>query len=116
MENNGTSRKALARQYKERIKLGGVYLIRNTLTGKLLLEATTNLQGSKNRFAFAQSTGSCIDLKLQADWDRQGSADFVLEVLEELDMGEGQSDADFKKDILLLKELWLEKLSGSVFY
>lgn len=117
MENNGASRKDLIRQYKERQKIGGVYLIRNTLNGKLLLDATTDLQGIRNRFEFARKTGSCVDLKLQADWDKQGGGGaFAFETLEELEKGEAQTEAGFKADIQLLKEMWLEKLGGGDFY
>ena len=116
MENGNPSRKELTRQYKERTKLGGVYLIRNTLSGKALFDSTADLQGSRNRFEFARKTGSCIDLKLQTDWAAQGGDAFVFETLEELKQGEGQTDAGFKADIALLKEMWLEKLSGEELY
>jgi hypothetical protein len=110
------TKKELQAQYKERKVIGGVYTIRNTSNNKLLLEAATDLQGSKNRFDFAKSTGSCVNTKLYADWAKQGSGDFVLEVLEELEKGETQTDKEFKADVDLLREMWLEKLSGSELY
>jgi hypothetical protein len=93
-----------------------VFVIRNTLTDKLLLDATADLQGSKNRFAFAQQTGSCTDLKLQGDWAKQGASAFALEVLEELAKSETQTDAEFAADIKCLKEMWAEKLANKDFY
>jgi hypothetical protein len=85
-------------------------------SGKALLDSTVDLQGVRNRFEFAQKTGSCVYIKLQADWAAQGGNMFALETLEELEQGEGQTDADFKADIALLKEMWLEKLSGEELY
>lgn len=106
------ARRELKSQYKERKKTGGVFVIRNMATGRALLLAAADLQGSKNRFEFAQKTGSCIDLKLQKDWAEQGGGAFAFEVLEELEKGETQTDAEFREDIAVLKEIWQEKLAG----
>lgn len=110
------SKKELKMQYKERKVVGGVFVIRNTLKDKLLLDATTDLQGSKNRFAFAQQTGSCIHPKMQKDWQEQKGAGIDFEVLEELEKGETQTDAEFAADIMTLKELWKEKLAEKNLY
>lgn len=107
------SKKEQLRQYKERTKVGGVYVIRNTQNHKQFVEAAVDLQSSQNRFAFARQTGSCVDMKLQKDWNK-GEA-FEFEVLEELTKSEGQTDAQFKEDLKLLKEIWREKLSGEFY-
>ena len=109
-------KKALKAQYKERKVIGGVFVIRNTITGKLLLDAATDLQGSKNRFAFARQTGNCVDMKLQSDWKQQGANAFAFEILEELEKSETQTDAEFSADIKLLKEIWTEKLADKDLY
>ena len=117
MDNNKT-KKELQAKYKERKIIGGVYVIKNTHNGKLLLGAVTNLQGSKNRFEFAQAqnSGSCVSMKLYADWKAHGKDKFVYEVLEELEKGELQTAAEFEADIDFLKKIWLEKLSDKDFY
>jgi hypothetical protein len=109
-------RKELKAQYKERKVIGGVFVIRNTETGKPFLDATTDLQGSKNRFAFARQTGNCTDLKLQGDWAKHGASAFALEVLEELVKTETQTDAEFAADVKCLKAMWAEKLADKDFY
>ena len=101
--------------YKEREIIGGVFAIRNTLNNKLLLDAAVNLKGSQNRFEFSRKHGSCIYMKLQKDWGKQGGH-FVFEVLEELKKGETQTDEEFKEDIAVLKEIWLTKLSEKDLY
>jgi hypothetical protein len=113
---DGKTRKELQAQYKERKIIGGVYAIKNTRKDKLLLDVSTDLRGSSNRFDFAKKTGSCVNVKLQSDWNEQGSDDFAFEVLEESEKGETQTDAEFKADIDLLKEMWLERLSGGNLY
>ena len=112
LDSNDKKKEILAR-YKERVTVGGVYLIRNTNTNQLLLDGAADLQSIKNRFEFAQKTGSCVNPKLQKDWSEHGSGAFALEVLEELRKGDTQTDTDFKADVLLLKEMWFEKLSNS---
>ena len=109
-------KKELQNRYKEREIVGGVYSITNTLNNKVFLEAATDMRGIKNRFEFAQKTGSCIHVKLQRDWDRQGGGQFVFEVLEELHKGDAQTEEGFKADLALLKEMWLETLSDKEFY
>ena len=113
---DSSRRKELQSQYAEREIVGGVYAVRNTLSNKLLIEAATDLNGSKNRFEFARKTGSCVYVKMQQDWAKQGSDHFEFEVLEELKKGETQTQAEFKADIGLLRELWREKLSAEDFY
>jgi hypothetical protein len=109
-------KKELQAQYAEREIIGGVYVVRNTLNNKLLLDAATDLKASKNRFEFARKTGVCVYLPLQKDWEEQRGGQFVFEVLEELKKSETQTQAEFKADIGLLKELWSERLSNEDLY
>lgn len=115
MKDNKT-KKEMQTQYKEREIIGGVYIIKNTLKNKLFLDAAIDLQSSKNRFEFAQKTGSGVHMKLQQDWAEQGSSQFVFQVLEELKKSENQTAEEFNADIGLLKEMWLEKLSEENLY
>lgn len=115
MDQNQT-KKDMINQYKDREITGGIYAIKNTETGKMLIEATTDLRGRQNRFEFSQKTGTCVYVKLRDDWNKQKGEQFILEVLEELKKGESQSMEDFKADIEILLEMWLEKLAGSDLY
>jgi len=110
------SKKELQAQYKEREIIGGICAIKNTLNNKILLEATTDLQASKNRFEFSQKTGSCVHMKLQSDWSKQGGGQFVFEIIEELKKGDAQTAKEFKADIDILMEIWLEKISDRDLY
>jgi hypothetical protein len=110
------SKKELAAQYKEREVIGGVYITKNTVSGKMLLEATADLRGAGNRFEFAQKTGSCVNAKLQRDWTELGADKFIFEVLEELKKEPAQTPEEFNEDIAVLKEIWLEKLMGEQLY
>ena len=109
-------KKALKSEYAEREVIGGVYLVRNTLNNKALLDTATDLKACKNRFEFALTTGSCVYPKLQQEWSAQGGRHFTLEVLEELSKGETQTQAEYKSDLEFLKDIWLEKLTDEELY
>ncbi|MDR1194176.1 MAG: GIY-YIG nuclease family protein [Peptococcaceae bacterium] len=108
------TKKELAAAYRSREVVGGVFAVRNTIHGKILLEATADLQGSRNRFAFMKRTGSCYHLKLQAEWSE--TPPFEFEVLEELAKGPTQTDGEFKEDLETLRTLWLEKTGADNCY
>lgn len=109
-------KKELLSAYKERLVVGGVYIIRNNRNSKMLLQSTTELQGSKNQFEFSQQTESFCHMKLQEDWKRFGNKVFTFEVLEELIKQENQTDKEFKEDIKVLEEIWREKLDADKLY
>jgi hypothetical protein len=109
------TKKELIEKYKERQVVGGVYIIRNKINNKVLLDAATDLQASKNRFEFSKQIGVCTNLKLQKDWNEFGSSQFVFEVLEELEKGKTQTASEFLDDISVLKDMWLDKISESDF-
>jgi hypothetical protein len=117
MENKET-RKELINAYKERSRTstGGVYIIRNTQNGKLLLETASDIEAASNRFGFAQTTGSCINYKLQKDWSAYGSKVFVFEVAETLKKNDDQTPAQFREDLDFLKKLWTEKFDPATLY
>ena len=110
------SKTELKAQYKEREVVGGVYAIRNTRNNKVLLDAASDLRSIRNRFDFAVSTNSCVNVALQADWSAHGADAFAFEVLEELKKGETQTSKEFRADVALLKDLWLDKMSAETLY
>lgn len=109
-------KKDIIRQYKDRKKVGGIICYENTANGKILIEAAPNLQSAKNRFDFAKSTGSCVTPKLENHWQSCSGDVFMLSVLEELAMGETQSEKEFRDDLAVLCELWKDKLCSKEMY
>lgn len=105
------NRKQLAEQYKERTVVGGVFRIRNTQSGRMLLAAATDLDAARNRFDFAVATNSCVFHDLVDDWRIHGPGAFVFDELERLTRGSDQSPASFAADCKALEELWREKLA-----
>ena len=111
-----SQRKELIFEYKARKIVGAVYSIKNTMNGKELILYTVNLEGSKNRFAFSQKTGGCENLKLREDWKKFGTNAFIFQVLEEIEMGEGQTQKEFLDDLKTLHTLWIEKTEPAILY
>ena len=105
-------RKALIRDYKQTPRPAGVFVVRNTQNGRLLVGVSTDLPGMLNRQRFQLEMGSHPDKELQRDWDESGPDVFAIEVLDELELSEG-TDGDVAEDLSALKQVWLEKLTAS---
>lgn len=109
-KTDSESRKDLIRAYKERPKPAGVFQIKNTVNGKVLLGSSLNLDGVLNQHRFMLSHGSHWVATIQKDWKLHGAEAFVFEILEVVKVKEDPS-FNLNDELALLEELWLEKLS-----
>ena len=109
MEVNAKTRKELNREYVERVRPAGIYQVKNTLNGNMLLGSSMNLEGPLNRHKFMLKIGGHTNKALQNDWNEFGPDAFVFEILEEVDM---KDDPNFnlQDELTLLEMIWLEKL------
>lgn len=103
-------KKALTREYRETPRPVGVYQIRNTVTGKLLVGTSVNLPAILNRHRAELRAGGHRNRELQKDWAEFGPDAFEFEVLDTLTAPE-QPGYDPSADLRALEELWLDKLS-----
>lgn len=109
-EAGGVSRREELKQQAKEIKTqAGVYQIRNTVTGKIFIEANRNLK-SVNGQLFTLEMGSHAIKSLQQDWKEYGKDAFVVEVLEELKKDNKSEFYDEKDALKKLKDKWLDKL------
>jgi hypothetical protein len=110
-------RKALIREYRETARPAGVFAVRNTVTGAMLVGSAPDLPGMLNRQRFQLEMGSHPSRELQADWNELGEGAFAFEVLDTLDEP-GDPTESRASDLQALLELWLEKLaeSGETLY
>lgn len=116
MKEGKKSRKEAILEYKERNVSGGVYKITNVVNGKYLLVNDIDLKSAENRFNFFKKTGSGTHMKVEKDVKEFGADKFTFEILEEIDMKEGQSVKDFKEDLKTLEEIWKEKFDSKKSY
>lgn len=103
------TRKEIHQEYKERVKPSGVFQVKNTASGRVLLGSSLNLEGSLNRHRFMLKIGSHTNKALQKDWDELGPGHFVFEVLEEVKVRD-VPNFDLNDELTLLEMIWLEKL------
>ncbi len=103
------SKQELKREYKERKKPAGVFQVKDTVNGKVLLGSSLNLEGPLNSHKFMLSIGRHRNEALQKDWDAHGPDKFVFEILETVKV---KDDPDFnvEDELTLLEQIWLEKL------
>lgn len=92
----------------------GVYAIRNTRTGRVLVASTLNLPGMRNRFEFARTTGTAgaIDGRLAADVREHGIEVLELDVLDVVEVRPDTDPAELRVELAALESLWREKLEG----
>jgi group I intron endonuclease len=103
------SKKDIIREYKERQKPAGVFQIKNTINGKVLLGSSLNLEGPLNAHKFMLTVGSHRNKALQQEWDEYGADKFIFEILEVVQV---RDDPNFnlKDELTLLEQIWLEEL------
>ena len=109
MDSKAKSRKDIHREYKERVKPAGIFQVKNTANGKVMLGSSLNLEGPLNRHSFMLKIGSHTNKALQKDWDEFGPDNFVFEILEEVKV-QDNPNFNLKDELTLLEQIWLEKL------
>jgi group I intron endonuclease len=103
------TRQDIIREYKERKKPAGIFLVKNTVNGKFLLGSSLNLEGPLNSHKFMLTIGKHRNEALQKDWNEFGGDKFVFEILEIVKV---KDDPDFNlaDELTLLEQIWIEKL------
>jgi len=87
----------------------GVFLIRNTINGKVFVDSSLNIPGKINRLTFQLNAGLHPSKSLQADWNEFGKDVFEFETLEDV-LPRTEANYNYAADLETLEDLWLEKL------
>jgi group I intron endonuclease len=103
------SKQDIKREYKERKKPAGVFQVKNTSNGKILVGSSLNLEGPLNAHKFMLTIGKHRNEALQKEWNEFGGDKFVFEILEEVKV---KDDPNFniEDELTLLEQIWIEKL------
>jgi group I intron endonuclease len=109
MTTNMKSRQDIKREYKERLKPAGVFQVKNTVNGKVLLGSSLNLEGPLNAHKFMLTIGQHRNEVLQKEWNEYGADKFVFEILETVKVTD-DPDFNLANELKLLEQIWLEKL------
>ena len=75
-------KKARIKEYKGIPRPMGVYQIKNTVNGKVLIGSSNNLAAILNRYRAELKMGSCRDPVLQQEWKQFGPEAFEYNELE----------------------------------
>jgi len=102
-------RAEIKRVYKQNRPDMGIYQLRNKVNGKVFVESSQNLEGTRNSRLFQLRMGKIVfNRDLQEDLNRYGADSFEFSVLEVLARPEAGENAE---QLLAALELyWLEKL------
>lgn len=103
------TRQDVKREYKERRKPAGVFQVKNTVNGKILLGSSLNLEGPLNSHRFMLEIGRHRNETLQKEWNEYGADKFVFEILETVKVKD-DGDFDVSDELTILEQIWLEKL------
>jgi hypothetical protein len=103
------NRKELIRKYKETPRPMGVYVVRNTATGKSFIGSSVDVPARLNRLRTQLQSGLHPNRELQDDWKRLGADGFALETLDTLEPSD-QPGNDPGEDLRVLEAMWREKL------
>jgi len=109
MSSQDKTRAELRRAYKETPRQAGIFQIKNTQSGKILLGSSTNLHGPLNKHRFMLSIGKHANAALQSDWNQFGAEVFTFEILEIIKPSDDPT-FNLEDELTLLEEIWLEKL------
>lgn len=88
----------------------GVYQIKNTVNGKVLVGSSKDLTAIINRYRSELKLGCCRNKALQNEWNEFGAESFEFEELEILPPLENP-DYNPAEDLRFIEELWVEKLN-----
>jgi hypothetical protein len=102
-------KKHLKKNYRQRARPMGVFLIRDNLSDKVFLGSGLDLRGIINRHKFQLSRGIHPNKSLQADWHKFGIDNLAFEIVDELTPRE-DVDLDHREELSFLEDLWLERL------
>ncbi len=104
-----STKQDIKREYKERRKPSGVFQVKNTANGKVLLGSSLNLEGPLSGHRFMLVSGQHRNKALQQEWNEFGPGAFVFEILEVVEV---KDDPAFNliDELTLLEQIWLEKL------
>ncbi|HQR99165.1 MULTISPECIES: GIY-YIG nuclease family protein [unclassified Polaromonas] len=105
----GRTRSELKKQYRETPPPMGVYAIRSLSSGRVIVEASTNVHAAMNRARFELDRKSYRDKHLQQDWLAFGPDNCRFEVI---DLVKRRDDPafDYKAELAGLLAMWREEL------
>src|SRR5690242_9176258 len=98
-------RKEILNEYKERKLQAVAYRVINPVNRKYYIDHAANLKSAQNHSQFALKTARALNPTLKKDWEEFGAQTFSIEILEELEQREDQTQAQFMDELKTLEQL-----------
>ena len=103
-------RRELKREYMETEKLIGAFKIVNKVNNKIFVGTGINLEAVFNSYRFQMTYGVLLqNRELSEDWKKYGEENFSFEIVDLIKQNPDPK-YNYKKDLEVLEELWLEEL------
>jgi len=99
----------LKEEYKQMKFKVGVFQIRNTLNGKILVGSSVNMDAIWNRHKVELKFDGHRNKKLQDEWKEFGEENFAFEILYEIEQKDG-SNIDYTREAKKLEEMFIDEL------
>lgn len=103
------NKEELKKKYKQTVLPMGIYIIKNSVNGKILIGRSKNLPGKLNSIRFQLAHGSYVVEEVQKDYNNYGNNTFNFDTLDLLEP-KTDGDTDYDGELKILEEMWLEKL------
>lgn len=103
------TRRTLVRKYKDTVRPAGVFVIRNTLNGRVYVAGSLDIEGAMNRARFELGLRSHRNKALVRDWVEHGAAHFSFEVIDRVKERDDPA-FDRTEELDKLLGLWREEL------
>lgn len=100
----------LVREYKQRPRQMGIFQVRNTANGKILVGSSTDLPAILNRHRAGLRLGGHPNRAIREDCKTFGADAFEFEILDTLPVPD-EPGYDPSADLRTLEAMWIEKLS-----
>ena len=105
-----TDKRLLKQNYLETTIRAGVYAIKNTVTGRVLVAGSMNVEGVLNRHRFELRHGTHRNALLSQDCAAHGESSFTFEVLDRIKPRE-DSTFDVARELDELVALWRQEMA-----
>ena len=103
------NRKELTRAYKETAKPLGIFQVRNTINGRVLIGSSVDVPSRLNRERAQLALGTHSNKELQSEWRTFGAEAFDFTTLDTLEPRDDPDD-DPRADLAALEHMWIDKL------
>lgn len=105
-------KKALKELYKQTKPDMGLFTISFGPETQVYVGFAADLRGVINGTRARLVGGMHAGARLQADFDKYGAENMVIEVVERLAYDEDEGKTDYKEDLEVLQDMWLESHPG----